>query len=98
MTINSQIDQSNKQLRISISGNFDFASHAEFRKAYIDADSSLSVIIDMRTTEYMDSAALGMLLLLEEHFPGKKIQLINTNEFIRKVLEIANFDKKFSIS
>jgi anti-anti-sigma factor len=47
----------------------------------------------------MDSSALGMLLLLREHVDGvrERVRIINCNTEIRKILEIANFDKLFDI-
>lgn len=98
MSVTSTLEKDRKLLTISITGNFDFSAHADFRKAYIDADPSLGVAVNLSQTEYIDSAALGMLLLLDEHFPNSTVQLKSASEFVKKVLEIANFDKKFTIT
>ncbi len=98
MPLTSNIDTNSNTLTITISGNFDFSAHPAFRSAYDHADNSLNVIVDLKQTEYMDSAALGMLLLLDEHFPNQTIKITGCNEFIKQVLEIANFQKKFDIS
>ena len=45
----------------------------------------------------MDSSALGMLLLLDKVFPDTHVKIINSNKFVRQVLEIARFDMKFDI-
>ena len=70
MPVQHTYDSSNKTLQISISDHFNFDVHSEFREAYrnIPANGADTVIVDLRRTEYMDSSALGMLLLLDEHF------------------------------
>lgn len=99
MPVTYKVDKENKVLAISISGQFNFSSHPEFRASYKDlTDDSYSAVVDLRDTESMDSAALGMLLLLDENFPSKKVKLINANDFVKQVLEIAHFNKKFDIA
>ncbi len=100
MPVQHTYDSSNKTLQISISDHFNFDVHAEFRETYrnIPANDADTVIVDLRRTEYMDSSALGMLLLLDEHFPSVKIQLVNCSDYIKQVLEISNFDQKFTVA
>ena len=100
MPVQHTYDSSNKILQISISDHFNFDVHSEFREAYQDipANGANTVIVDLRRTEYMDSSALGMLLLLDEHFPSVKIQLANCSDYIKQVLEISNFDQKFTVA
>jgi len=54
----------------------------------------------VKETTYMDSSALGMLLLLRDHAGGEEseVQVINTNSDVRKILAISNFDKLFDIN
>jgi anti-anti-sigma factor len=100
MPVQHTYDSSNRTLQISISDHFNFDVHAEFREAYrnIPADGADKVVVDLRRTEYMDSSALGMLLLLDEHFTSVKIELINCSDYIKEVLEISNFDQKFTVA
>jgi anti-anti-sigma factor len=85
---------------ITINGRFDFSLHKQFRDAYRDQASGMSYVVDMSGTDYMDSSALGMLLLLREHAGGDaaKISITGTKPDIRKILTISNFDKLFTIS
>ena len=94
-----QIDKNDdkKEVRILVTGNFDFSIHPEFRNSYQDLDKSYSVIVDLKNTEYMDSAALGMLLLLNDEFSNHKIKIINCNDFIKQDFHVAHFEKKFDI-
>lgn len=87
-------------LVIQIEGRFDYQLHRNFRDTYRDLTGIGSVVIDMRRTDYLDSSALGMLLLLREsvHGGGKKeIILRNVNPQIRNILNIAHFDRLFKI-
>jgi len=99
MPITHSIDHENKTLTILVSGQFNFADHPEFRASYDDIKGqAYTAIVDLRNAESMDSAALGMLLLLDEAFPGMPAKIINANDFIKQVLDIAHFGKKFEIS
>lgn len=97
MSVSSTVD--GNSVTIKISGRFDFNDHSAFRDAYRDAPSSASYIVDMQGTEYMDSSALGMLLLLREHAGGDsaKITIASCKPEIKKILTIANFQKLFNV-
>lgn len=98
MSVKHSIDDESKTLTIVINGKFDFTVHNGFRASYQNANPSLNVKIDLKNAEYMDSAALGMLLLLDEHFADKKIKIINAGQYVKEVLEVAQFHKRFDIS
>jgi HptB-dependent secretion and biofilm anti anti-sigma factor len=98
MTASHSINNETNTLIISISGKFDFNVHSSFRASYKDiTDKSLNVTVDLKHAEYMDSSALGMLLLLDEYFEDKRVKIINSNEYVKQVLGIACFDMKFDI-
>ncbi len=88
--------ESDKIVTISVDGRFDFSVHKDFRNAYKDHDSNMSYRVNLSKTEYLDSSALGMLLLLKKHAEGKVV-IENPNDEINRVLTIANFHKVFSI-
>lgn len=92
--------QQGPTLTLTISGRFTFALYKEFAASYKNiAPHPENVDVDLRAVEYIDSAALGMLLSLRNYFgPEKKVALLNANDTVRKILEIARFDKKFSMS
>ncbi len=85
---------------ITVSDRFDFNVHREFREAYRGANGArVKYVVDLSGTDYMDSSALGMLLLLREHGGGEvsSVSIINPGESIRKILTISNFDRLFEI-
>jgi len=96
--VSQLISQDKKQVVISVNGRFDFSSHQAFRKAYCDLPGSgIEYRVNMSKTDYIDSSALGMLLLLREHAGNDKAQVVieDPSEMVRQVLEIANFQKMF---
>lgn len=85
-------------MTIKISDRFDFSIHSELRRAYENTSYS-GYVIDLSETQYMDSAALGMLLQLREYAGGTMdaVTIKNAAPMIRKVLEVANFDRLMQI-
>jgi anti-anti-sigma factor len=86
---------------IRVGERFDFNVHSDFRSAYekLDMAKVSGFEVDLRATKYMDSSALGMLLVFREHVGGRgKIELVNCRDEIRSILEVANFQKLFAIS
>lgn len=82
---------------------FDFNSYREFRDAYepaLETQEIKRILVDLKEVQYMDSAALGILLLLRDRAKAanKEVELVNSSAGVREVLEIANFPKVFKIS
>ncbi len=101
MSIESEVSQDGKTLMIAIKGRFDFGSHQSFREAYERFYMKPEAyVVDLKDTTYLDSSALGMLLLLRDYAGGEKaqVEVINSNNDVRKILAISNFDKLFAIS
>ncbi len=86
---------------LKLGGRFDFNAHRDFREA---ADRVLQdkgdVRVDLDEVVYLDSSALGMLLMLRDKAKsaGREVQLTNARGSVRQVLDIANFGKLFTIS
>ena len=53
----------------------------------------------MASAEYLDSSALGMLLMLRERAGGENadISIVNTSDGVKKIFETANFNKLFAL-
>lgn len=101
MQIHSDIHDTKATLILS--GRFDFTLHKEFRDAYEQALTTKTVkeiIINLHDVDYLDSSALGMLLLLKDRAAqnGATVLLSNCRETVRQILEIANFHKLFTVN
>ncbi len=98
MAVNAKFD--GNVIIISISGRFDFSVHQDFRIAYETQEPKPSAfVIDLGDTTYLDSSALGMLLLLRDYASSdnSEIKIINANEDVKKILAISNFEQLFAI-
>lgn len=98
----TQVINSSGKARISLNGRFDFSAHREFKNCYeptLKAADVTELEIDMGSVEYLDSSALGMLLMLKEKAgsSNKRVSLTNCKGSVRQVLDIANFAKLFPI-
>lgn len=87
---------------IAMSGRFDFQLWRSFKNSYtpfLDNASVKEISIEMSKIEYLDSSAMGMLLLLSERAraANKTVTLFTTSSFASQVLDIANFSKVFNI-
>ena len=99
--LSTSLSDDGKTVTISIKGRFDFDLHQDFRKAFDHAESgSVTYVIDLAEAEYMDSSALGMLLLLRERAGGDRadISIVNCSPSVNKILTISNFHKLFTVS
>jgi anti-anti-sigma factor len=100
MQIASQVGDNTAVL--SLKGRFDFHSHRDFRAAYetaLDAAGVREIEINFAEVDYLDSSALGMLLLLREKAEtlGKRVSLSGLRGTVKQVLDIANFGKLFPV-
>lgn len=101
MTVTSNYSQATDVLTISISGNFGFDAHKDFRATYADLppSSGRKFVIDLSKVNYMDSAALGMLLVLRERAGGNSSSIIlkGATNTVQKILDISRFEQLFTI-
>jgi anti-anti-sigma factor len=82
---------------LEITGRFDFRMIKEFQQLLTRAPRTW--IVDLAAVEYVDSSALGMLLLLRERVGGDsmRVQLRGVRGQPRDVLLMARFDRMFKL-
>ena len=100
MTIKKHISDDNLEVRISIDERFDFSLHQHFRDAYVNCiERGTEFTLDLAKTTYMDSSALGMILLLKDHVDkiSGTIVISKPNDAVNKILEIAQFHRLMTI-
>jgi HptB-dependent secretion and biofilm anti anti-sigma factor len=88
--------------RIRLTGRFDFSGHREFKHCYesaLNEPAIRQIDIDMKDVEYLDSSALGMLLLLKEHADAlaRPVSLLNCGGMVKEILDVANFGVMFEM-
>ena len=102
MPVTSTVSADGKDITINISGRFDFAVQNECRNCYHSTgpEDGISFTIDMSKASYMDSSALGMLLMMREHLGGNSanITISSSSADISNILTVANFQSLFKIA
>ncbi|MEE9493879.1 MAG: STAS domain-containing protein [Gammaproteobacteria bacterium] len=100
-TISTRVSSDQKRVTIFVNGRFDFSSQREFRDAYSsNGEGHSSYHVNLSGADYMDSSAMGMLLMLQKHVNGDRSRVVieQASSEIEKILKIANFDKIFQFS
>ncbi len=98
MGVTAHRSENGEEVTVTVAGRFDYRVYDSFKASYTAIDNGQQINVDLSKTEYMDSSALGMLLMLREHV-GKAadILIVNPTPDVHRVLSIANFDKLFAI-
>lgn len=96
-----KVSHGEREVVIAVKGRFDFYVHKEFRDAYEQAlqqGRPGKFVIDLAETDYIDSSALGMLLVLKERAGAETaVEIARCTPEVRGILEIANFHTLFRI-
>lgn len=82
---------------VHVAGRFDFRCVNEFNAML--TRKSVAWTVDLAKVDYVDSSALGMLLLLREHAgsTGAQVSLRGAHGQVRDVLVMAKFDRMFRL-
>lgn len=100
MEINVVAEEGNAVIRLK--GRFDFSTHRDFRAAIeqsLQEPYTRKIRVDLGGVDYLDSSALGMLLILRDkaQAANRPVELANAHKSVAQVLEIANFKSMFTI-
>jgi anti-anti-sigma factor len=82
---------------------FDFGYHKQFTDQYqavLDSDDVTDIALDFSRVSYLDSSALGMMVLFQKKAKSKNInvRIRGAKDSAKEILQIANFDRLFDIS
>lgn len=93
--------QQDKKLRLILSGQFTFTDNQKFKQivGLVDGNGLRSVEIDFAGIDFIDSAGLGMLLLLRDSCQNRNIPISihSAHGQVEKIFMISKFDQLFSI-
>lgn len=100
MSINTTV--SGNTAVINMTGRFDFNVQRDFKEAYdpqLNNPAVGAIEVNLAGVDYLDSSALGMLLMLRERSAasGKSLKLCRPGTGVAQILDIANFSKLFTI-
>lgn len=86
---------------IVMKGKFTFSDHDNFRSIInlIKQKSSSAIGFDLEGVEFIDSAALGLLLIAREEAEkqGVSVTLIRPQGQLQKMLKVSNFYELFNV-
>ncbi len=90
----------NDTLDINFGGNFTFSDHPAFREilSLIEKDESVrQIVFRMDKLEFVDSSALGMLLLVHDVVERKRKKLVikGAQGQVKKMFALAHFQRLF---
>ncbi len=99
MSVTACVSAAGEVVEIQIVGRFDFSLQKAFRATYRDCPPGMVYRVDLSGVDYLDSAALGMLLLLRQHAGEVKqdVVLVQPTPSVAKILRIANFHQIFDV-
>lgn len=88
---------------LRLNGRFEFSANREFREAMdrvLGKEGIKDLVLDLMDVDYVDSSALGMLLMLRERAQAARLSLTlaNPRGMVRQALDIAHFEKLFTIT
>ncbi len=100
MSTDTYYDPNRRRLTIKVIGRFDFGEVRLFNNAInLITLKMKSIVIDLHNTHYMDSSALGMLLVLRKKTMNyqQSVKINKVKQPLIKTLSDAKFDKLFTI-
>lgn len=96
-----EINYDHTHCHIAIKGEFTFQDNDMFRKMLNDihAHSLTDIDVNLGNAHYIDSAALGMFLLLRDLVDEKNIRLslLSPKGQVKKMFDLSQFDTVFTI-
>lgn len=88
-------------LTLRVTGRFDYRVREAFTRAWEEREVLPECIrIDLRDAEYVDSSALGMLLVLRERAQerGASVALCGASTQVARTLQVARFGELFEVA
>ena len=82
---------------VRIEGRFEFGTRQDYKRliGQIVQEGHLRLVVDLEGVTFLDSSALGLLLLTHQNFKLKKghVSLVKPTGYVRQVIELANLPR-----
>ena len=86
---------------LDLEGRFDFAARKSFKDMVerIQKDGCTHIIINMERVSFVDSSALGLLVITSQNLKCKQamLSIVNPQPYVRQVLDLANVPKMVQV-
>ena len=74
--VTAEKSENGEEATVSVEGRFDYRVYDSFKSTYSSLpENSKQINVDLSGTDYIDSSALGMLLMLREHV-GRAVNIM----------------------
>lgn len=80
---------------IFVRGRFIFSDYREFISIVQTIQNQ--IVLDLAEVDYLDSSALGMLLMARDQVKGREIHIRNATDRVKRIFEIVRFEKFFKL-
>ncbi len=93
-------DSNDSQTIVHLDGRFDFGARKGFKEAMDKAvEVQKQIVLDLEKVTFVDSSALGLLVICHQNLKNKKIPfyLMNPQTYVKQVLDLANIEKMIPI-
>jgi len=81
---------------LHLDGRFDFGARKTFKEAIeVGLEEGCPVVLDLEKVTFVDSSALGLLVICHQNLKNKKVPfyLVNPQTYVKQVLDLANIGK-----
>ena len=82
---------------VKIEGRFEFGTRHDYKRliGQIVQEGHRRLVVDLEGVTFLDSSALGLLLLTHQNFKLKKgtVSLVKPTGYVRQVIELANLPR-----
>ena len=93
--------QENGAVILVLEGRFDFGARKHFKDTIerIQQEGCSHIILNMESISFVDSSALGLLVIAHQNLKVKQAQLtiVNPQPYVRQVLDLANVPKMIQV-
>ena len=87
----------NKKVTLKLEGNFTYTQRKSFQEALkaVSTDQIAEIMIDLSQVAFLDSAALGLLMITHRQLQAEKrtLSLAYPQPTVRQIIELANLHK-----
>lgn len=96
--MSSKIENSEGLSKIYVPGRFDFKVVAEINKFKAEIPPVNKIEFDLSGCEYIDSAALGLLLDFRSHVSPNPVALTHCNFSVEHAINVMGFGSLFDVN
>ncbi len=89
-------EQHSDRVHLLMEGRFDFGARKVFKDTLEKAaELNVPIVLDLSKVGFLDSSALGLLVISQQTLKPKNIPLclVNPQAYVRQVLDLANLGK-----